>query len=73
MPGGCKALKSKPHFTTTSVAKSLECCACSGFALQACFGTTNVRVGLGDQLNAKDTDTEKVLLSCDVTTKELVK
>ncbi len=61
----------KLNFTTILVATSCKSDAFSVFVLQACLRATCVCVGpsLHDQLNAKDTDMEKVLLSCDITTK----
>ncbi len=46
--------------------------ACFVFASQVCLRVTIVRAGV-DQLNSKDADTEKAFLSCNVTTKVLVK
>ena len=68
-------LQSKPHFTTTVVVMSGKNNAGFVFASQACLITTRVRLGSRqhDQLNAKDTDMEKVLLSHDFTLKVLVK
>ena len=63
----------KPHVTTTLVMMSHESNTCFVFALQVCF-LAHVRVDPHivhpciHQLNAKDTDTEKALLSCDVIT-----
>ncbi len=65
----------KPHFTSTLVVTSQESNACSVFTLQGCLHVTCVRLGPWprDHLNAKDAGIEKALLSCDVTTKVLVK
>ena len=62
-------LESKPHFTTTLVVTSHV------FAFQACLHATPVCVHPRpcDRLNTKDADTARSLLSCDVTTKMLVK
>ena len=56
-------MQCKPQFTTTLVVMSVESNACSVFVSQVCLRTTYIRVGPCDQLNAKDIDMEKALLS----------
>ena len=64
--------QSKPYFTSILVVTSHENNTCSLFASQTCLPCTHViQGGQFDLLNAKDADTEKALLSCDVTTKVL--
>ena len=52
---------------------SHESNACSVLALQAYLNATCVCMGLHVQLNAKDVDMEKELLSCGNTTNVLLK
>ena len=70
-------INQKPYFTSTLVVNvtSHESNPCSVFALQACLHANRFHVGSRqrDLPDTKDTDTEKVLLSCYVTTKVLVK
>ncbi len=61
----------KAHFTRFLVVMSHESSACSVFVLQACFCATRPRPC--DQMNPKDASITNVWLSCDVTTKVLVK
>ncbi len=63
------------HLANTLVLTSHESNACSVFVSQACLCTTHVCMGLPthDQLNAKNTDMEKVLLSLNIITKILVR